>query len=1217
MPLPRCLILMAILPLLLTSGCLSDTTQPDQTIQQQEQKEPPLPPPIPPVTGEASAPDLITGFTMHPVYTNFAQNESMSGITDSYTFTDAADRDTVPLAITDHYIYQHAYISYAGNDWTEIQLQGNIGTHYISNQDGTKATATAPIDIYPSLFSLTTPGQSASNNYLVAYTCDSDFQCYGGWQIWNFSVEVEEEQSPPSTGTIYYVSNSSIGNDNNDGTDPNFPWKTINKVNTYQNFQPGDSILFRRGDIWREQLVVPESGNSTDGAYDTGEKPKIFGSEQTSWNQHSGNIWVSASTFADPYNMPGTAKTEIFFIENGEVKWSNERNDSIGELSAEYDWTWDNETTQDDYIGHIYIYSPTGTDPNAKYSEVEIPQRGYAIFIDDREYITIDSFHLAYVAGSTIATENPQKDTTGLTIKNCYMHHVGSRYAETGYHIATMRNDMLIQNNEVFEAGRRGMSAHIYGSEGMTIDGITVEGNYFHDGYHSVGANAALGGWEDDNTIRNIIVRNNVFAQPENIPGVTYGASMVTFTAFDDDGGLNPVIENVEIYNNVFRYCDGSQIWLRGIDGAKIYHNTFYDFVQNIPGGIEDVRFQVWVSDSCTDVDIKNNLFYGTVDSDYNLYCTDITIYQAQDHNEVEIDYNLMYSEDLTDMAGIRVDGRKYCFAGCTYNMDTIYDDYTYQNHSPTDYSTPPGFVSSSDMHLQSVSPAVDAGVHIPGFHCTEAEPNDEVGCIEWYGNAPDIGAFESPYTASAENVYYVSDSSGDDDTGDGTISKPWKTLQHAADSVTEPGSIIALKKGDTWLLNDYLQIYQGGSDGDYITWDGGLWGTGDNAVIMSGSDGEALVSIANCQYVKIQNIIFDGSQTERCGIVIGWNRFAQAQNDERYITVQNCTIKNIGDPGISESDMYSFLISSWNNDMYNITIANNTFDSLSKGGPIFYNGRHDLLAAVTTFHGVYVGYNTITNIGISHGGGSGIVLKGNVDGAIVEHNYIESGSGGAYAIGDESYSYTDVHRNIAYRYNEIHMTDTIGIWIANAMDWTDGGLINIDIYYNILHSAYGASNSEVIRIANEPFVEGSTINIYNNVISYDSGTRGAWLNPSGSAMTINVTNNIFRGPSGTLALLGWQGTTSTINHNYNSYYSPGANPAYAFNGTSICKNDMATWEPTAQVEDPKLTAEFTDLHLQSDSPCIDNGTNVGLTQDFDGNPIVGAPEIGAFEYQS
>jgi hypothetical protein len=44
--------------------------------------------------------------------------------------------------------------------------------------------------------------------------------------------------------------------------------------------------------------------------------------------------------------------------------------------------------------------------------------------------------------------------------------------------------------------------------------------------------------------------------------------------------------------------------------------------------------------------------------------------------------------------------------------------------------------------------------------------------------------------------------------------------------------------------------------------------------------------------------------------------------------------------------------------------------------------------------------------------------------------------------------------------------------------------------------------------------------------------------------------------------------------------------------------------------------ADSGDYTLQSSSPCIDAGTDLSFTQDYAGNPIVGDPDIGAYEYQ-
>src|SRR5690554_715435 len=78
-------------------------------------------------------------------------------------------------------------------------------------------------------------------------------------------------------GETYYVSSSS-GDDSNNGTSQSSPWKTLNKVNSF-NFQPGDIILLRRGDVWNDILNINNSGTENNyilfGAYHSGSKPII------------------------------------------------------------------------------------------------------------------------------------------------------------------------------------------------------------------------------------------------------------------------------------------------------------------------------------------------------------------------------------------------------------------------------------------------------------------------------------------------------------------------------------------------------------------------------------------------------------------------------------------------------------------------------------------------------------------------------------------------------------------------------------------------------------------------------------------------------------------------------------------------------------------------------------------------------------------------------
>jgi parallel beta-helix repeat protein len=114
----------------------------------------------------------------------------------------------------------------------------------------------------------------------------------------------------PAYAADYYV-DGSLGNDTNSGVNPVSPWETIEKVNSAY-FQPGDTIYFKCGETWREQLNVPSSGSTFnpvtftsygENCNDTN-KPLISASEPISgWAPYFGHIYVAdvALTRA-PYN---------------------------------------------------------------------------------------------------------------------------------------------------------------------------------------------------------------------------------------------------------------------------------------------------------------------------------------------------------------------------------------------------------------------------------------------------------------------------------------------------------------------------------------------------------------------------------------------------------------------------------------------------------------------------------------------------------------------------------------------------------------------------------------------------------------------------------------------------------------------------------------------------------------------------------------------------
>jgi parallel beta-helix repeat protein len=88
----------------------------------------------------------------------------------------------------------------------------------------------------------------------------------------------------PAAPRMYYISSTS-GNDANDGQRPEKAWQHLSKIYlksiSKDAFQPGDSILLKRGDQWDGQIRLQGNGSAqspiTLSAYGEGPKPLIYG----------------------------------------------------------------------------------------------------------------------------------------------------------------------------------------------------------------------------------------------------------------------------------------------------------------------------------------------------------------------------------------------------------------------------------------------------------------------------------------------------------------------------------------------------------------------------------------------------------------------------------------------------------------------------------------------------------------------------------------------------------------------------------------------------------------------------------------------------------------------------------------------------------------------------------------------------------------------------
>jgi hypothetical protein len=148
---------------------------------------------------------------------------------------------------------------------------------------------------------------------------------------------------PSASATTYYVSSSS-GSDSNSGTSAGSAWQTAARVNA-QTLVAGDSVLFKRGDVWNESLVPGASGATgnpiTFDAYGVGAAPNFTG-----YYAVPANAWINLGNNAWKAPLPATFTT-INFCLFGSV-WGQKVAASTSNLTADWDFYFAN--------GYVYVY---------------------------------------------------------------------------------------------------------------------------------------------------------------------------------------------------------------------------------------------------------------------------------------------------------------------------------------------------------------------------------------------------------------------------------------------------------------------------------------------------------------------------------------------------------------------------------------------------------------------------------------------------------------------------------------------------------------------------------------------------------------------------------------------------------------------------------------------------------------------------------------------
>lgn len=481
--------------------------------------------------------------------------------------------------------------------------------------------------------------------------------------------------------------------------------------------------------------------------------------------------------------------------------------------------------------------------------------------------------------------------------------------------------------------------------------------------------------------------------------------------------------------------------------------------------------------------------------------------------------------------------------------------------------------------------------------------------------------AVQPPTVFAAGNEYYVATTGSDSNAG--TISAPWKTLQHAAD-VVPAGSTVYVQSG---VYNEKLKITRSGSASagsivfaSYGTGSAVIDGTG---LPVSGSQG--LVELDNVSHVtikglEIRNFTTSSKNAVPIGIFVhGAGGFITLADNKIH------DIKNTATP--SGRDLLG-------RDAHGIAVygtkAPASIHDLTLSGNQLYNlvlGSSESLVINGNVDGFAVTGNLIhdnDNIGIDLIGFEGIAPDANYDQArngLVKDNKVynissnynpsygkklpnsSNAAGGIYVDGGKN---SIIEQN--YSYN-----NDIGVEIASehAGRATSGITVRSNIIYNNRLTGIAMGGYDTKR--------GSTENciIVNNTM-YKNDTAG---DGSGQLFVqFHTKNNVIKNNvfvAGDTDVLMYNEYTRNSGNilDYNLYFTPGGSSEAGFTWKGQDYRGFTAYrtgtgnDAHSLFVDPKFVNTAADnFHLQSLSPAVDAGdTDAAIigTVDIDGDPRV------------
>jgi hypothetical protein len=318
----------------------------------------------------------------------------------------------------------------------------------------------------------------------------------------------------------WYVSSSYTGATQNGGI--NTPWTGLSQIHSYNFFEPGDAILFKKGDTFYSQLSYTTTACT-------------FGCGFRWWNGYGGGTKPS-----------GTASKYITFSSYG--TGTTKPNFLFPEIY--------NPSNQEFIEGKIVLHFE-----NASYIIID------GLQFNDPRYPAVPKVDPALTGQAIFLGENTQR-CSNIIVRNCYMNNVGMGITFVG-------ENNQIYNNVMENFG----NFYAYTVNGYAANGIqsTGQNNYIHNNYikgswaWSDAFGKDGGACEFINTNINNRVMYNTFV--DSVGVTEMGSNRTGQTCAN----------NIIAYNKIINCGSFSYISASGQFAINAYNNSFYNnvFVEN------------------------------------------------------------------------------------------------------------------------------------------------------------------------------------------------------------------------------------------------------------------------------------------------------------------------------------------------------------------------------------------------------------------------------------------------------------------------------------------------------------------------------------------------------------------------------------------------------------------------------------------------------------